>query len=144
MPVHFLVCGDFSYFGEGGMWSHQDYGQAKAAFSADDTKDPSAEATLMGEKFYNDFWVNGGREIAHEIIKKSEKDTHDTRIEARQAEEAAEREKPIGIDSWLLASALVFMASDWFTFSYFSWIISTAGTVRSPGRSRNEGSTGDH
>jgi hypothetical protein len=66
----------------------------------------------MGEKFYNDFWVNGGREIAHEIIKKSEKDTHDTRIEARQAEEAAEREKPIGIDSWLLASALVFMASD--------------------------------
>jgi hypothetical protein len=28
--------------------------QAKAAFSADDTKDPSAEATLMGRKFYND------------------------------------------------------------------------------------------
>jgi hypothetical protein len=59
-------------------------------------KDPSAEATLMGGKFYNDVWVNGGREMAHEIIKKSEKDTHDTRIEARQAEEATEREKPIG------------------------------------------------
>jgi uncharacterized protein CbrC (UPF0167 family) len=28
--------------------------QAKAAFSIDDTKDPSAEATLMGGKFYND------------------------------------------------------------------------------------------
>jgi hypothetical protein len=28
--------------------------QAKAAFSADDTKDSSAEATLMGRKFYND------------------------------------------------------------------------------------------
>jgi Ribonuclease G/E len=28
--------------------------QAKATFSIDDTKDPSAEATLMGEKFYND------------------------------------------------------------------------------------------
>jgi acyl-CoA reductase-like NAD-dependent aldehyde dehydrogenase len=28
--------------------------QAKAAFSVDDTKDPSAEATLMGGKFYND------------------------------------------------------------------------------------------
>jgi hypothetical protein len=27
---------------------------AKAAFSIDDTKDPSAEATLMGGKFYND------------------------------------------------------------------------------------------
>jgi hypothetical protein len=28
--------------------------QAEAAFSIDDTKDPSAEATLMGGKFYND------------------------------------------------------------------------------------------
>jgi hypothetical protein len=27
--------------------------QAEAAFSVDDTKDPSAEATLMGGKFYN-------------------------------------------------------------------------------------------
>jgi hypothetical protein len=41
--------------------------------------------------------VNGGREMAHEIIKKSEKDTHDARVEARQAEESAEREKHIGI-----------------------------------------------
>jgi hypothetical protein len=70
--------------------------QAEAAFSADDTKDPSAEATLMGGKFCNDVWVNGGREMAHEIIKKSKKDTHDARIEARQAEEAAECEKRIG------------------------------------------------
>jgi hypothetical protein len=28
--------------------------RAEAAFSVDDTKDPSAEATLMGGKFYND------------------------------------------------------------------------------------------
>jgi hypothetical protein len=70
--------------------------QAEATFSADDTNDPSAEATLMGGKFYNDVWVNGGREMAHEIIKKSEKDTHDARIKARQVEEAAEREKRIG------------------------------------------------
>ena len=34
--------------------------QTEAAFSIDDTKDPSAEATLMGGKFYNDVWVNGG------------------------------------------------------------------------------------
>jgi hypothetical protein len=34
--------------------------------------------------------------MAHEIIKKSEKDAHDTRVEARQAEEAADREKRIG------------------------------------------------
>jgi hypothetical protein len=71
--------------------------QAEATFSVDDTKDPSAKATLMGENFYNDVWVNGGREMAHEIIKKSEKDTHDTREEARRAEEAAECEKRIGI-----------------------------------------------
>jgi hypothetical protein len=70
--------------------------QAEAAFFVDVTKDPSAEATLMGGKFYNEVWVNGGREMAHEIIKKSEKDINDARAEARQAEEAAEREKHIG------------------------------------------------
>ena len=70
----------------------------------------------MGGKFYNDVWVNGGREMAHEIIKTSEKDTHDARIEARQAEKAAEREKHIGIVFWLSASAFVFVASDWLTF----------------------------
>jgi hypothetical protein len=63
--------------------------QAEAAFFADVTKDPSAEATLMGRKFYNDVWVNGGQEMAHEIMKKSEKDIHDARVEARRAEEAA-------------------------------------------------------
>jgi hypothetical protein len=34
--------------------------QAEAAFYVDDRKDPSAKATLMGRKFYNDVWVNGG------------------------------------------------------------------------------------
>jgi hypothetical protein len=86
--------------------------QAEAAFSIDDTKDPSAEATLMGERFYNDVLVNGGREMAHEIIKKSEKDTHEARAEARRAEEAAERENRIGIAFWLLASAFIFVALD--------------------------------
>jgi hypothetical protein len=71
--------------------------QAEAAFSIDDTKDPSAEATLVGGKFYSDVWVNGGRELANEIIKKNEKDTHDAREEARRAEKAAERERRIGI-----------------------------------------------
>jgi hypothetical protein len=50
--------------------------------------------------------------MAHEIIKKSEKDTHDARAEARRAEEAAEREKRIGIVFWLLASPFVFVASN--------------------------------
>jgi hypothetical protein len=73
--------------------------QAEAAFSVDDIKDPLAEASLIGGRFYNNIWVNGGREMAHEIIKKSEKDTHDARVEARQAEEAATREKRIAIVS---------------------------------------------
>jgi hypothetical protein len=47
--------------------------QAEAAFSIDDTTDPSAEATFMGRKFYNDVWMNGGRELAHEIIKRVKK-----------------------------------------------------------------------
>jgi hypothetical protein len=84
----------------------------EAAFSVDDTKDPLVEASLMGGKFYNDIWVNGGREMAHEIMKKSEKDIHDARVQAKQAEEAAERERRIGIILWPLASVFVFIASD--------------------------------
>jgi cell division septum initiation protein DivIVA len=34
--------------------------QAKAAFSIDDTKDPSAEASLIGGKIFTDIWENGG------------------------------------------------------------------------------------
>jgi hypothetical protein len=71
--------------------------QAEAAFSIDDPKDPSTEVTLVGGKFYSDVWVNGGRELANEIIKKNEKYTHDAREEARRAEEAAERERRICI-----------------------------------------------
>jgi hypothetical protein len=71
--------------------------QAEAALSIDDTKDPSAEASLVGEKFFTDIWENGGREMAHEIIKKSEKDTHDAREATKAAEKAAELERRIGI-----------------------------------------------
>jgi hypothetical protein len=71
--------------------------QAEAAFSIDDTKDPSTEASLVGRKFFTDIWENGGRGIAHEIIKKSKKDTHDTREATKAAEKAAELERRIGI-----------------------------------------------
>jgi cell division septum initiation protein DivIVA len=71
--------------------------QAEAAFSIDDTKDPSAEASLIGGKIFTDIWENGGRGMAHEIIKKSEKDTHDTREATKTAEKAAELERRIGI-----------------------------------------------
>jgi hypothetical protein len=71
--------------------------QTEAALSVEDTKDPSAEASLVGGKFFTDIWENGGRGMAHEIIKKSEKDTHDTREATKAAEKAAELERRIGI-----------------------------------------------
>jgi hypothetical protein len=71
--------------------------QTEVAFSTDNTKDPSAEATLMGGKFYSDVWVNGGRELANKNIKKNEKETHDAQEEAKRAEEAAERARRIGL-----------------------------------------------
>jgi hypothetical protein len=51
----------------------------------------------VGGKFYTDIWANGGREMAHKIMKKSEKDIHDARETAKKAEEAAKRERRIGI-----------------------------------------------
>jgi hypothetical protein len=65
--------------------------QVEAIFSAGDTKEPSAKASLLGRKFYSDVWMKGGREMADEAIKKNEKESHDAREEAKQAEEAAER-----------------------------------------------------
>jgi hypothetical protein len=71
--------------------------QAEAAFSVDDTKDPSTEASSLGGKFFTDIWDNGGREMAHEIMKKSKKDIHDSREAGKKAEKAAELERRIGI-----------------------------------------------
>jgi hypothetical protein len=47
----------------------------------------------VGGKFCSDVWVNGGWELANEIINKNKKDTHEAREEARQAEEVDERER---------------------------------------------------
>jgi hypothetical protein len=47
--------------------------QAEAVLCINDTKDPSAEASFIGGKFFTDIWENGGRGIAHEIIKKTKK-----------------------------------------------------------------------
>jgi hypothetical protein len=71
--------------------------QAEAALSMEDTKDPSAEASLLGGKFFTDIWGNGGREMSHEIMKKSEKDIHDSREAAKKAGKAAELERRICI-----------------------------------------------
>jgi hypothetical protein len=70
--------------------------QAEVIFSIDDTKEPSAEATLMGGKFYSDVWMKGGREIADEAITRSEKESHDAQVEAKEAEEAVEHALIIG------------------------------------------------
>jgi hypothetical protein len=58
--------------------------------------------------------------MAHEIMKKSEKDIHDARVQAKQPEEAAEREKCIGIISWLLALGFVFCGFGLINFFYCS------------------------
>jgi hypothetical protein len=71
--------------------------QTEATLSIEDTKDPSAEASLVGGKFFTDIWENGGREMAHEIIKKSEKDSHDAKEATKAAKKAAELERRIGI-----------------------------------------------
>jgi hypothetical protein len=71
--------------------------QAEAAFSIDDTKDPSDEASSIGRNFFTDIWENGGRGMAHEIMKKSEKDIHDAREATKEAERAVELERRICI-----------------------------------------------
>jgi hypothetical protein len=71
--------------------------QTETVFSIDNTKDPSAEATLMGGKFYSNVWMKGDRELADEAIKKNEKESHDAREEAKRAEEAAKRARRICI-----------------------------------------------
>jgi hypothetical protein len=70
--------------------------QPESIFSADDTKDPSAKASLLGGRFYSDVWLKGGREMADEAIKKNEKESHDAREEGKWSEEAAERARIIG------------------------------------------------
>jgi hypothetical protein len=47
--------------------------QSETALSSKDIKDPSAEASLVGGKFFTDIWDNGGREMAQEIIQKAKK-----------------------------------------------------------------------
>jgi hypothetical protein len=71
--------------------------QAEAAFFVDDTKDPLAKVSLIGRNFFTDIWENGGRQMAHEIMNKSEKDIHDAHEVAKEAEKAVELERRIGI-----------------------------------------------
>jgi hypothetical protein len=71
--------------------------QPDFAFSADDIRNPSVEATTLGGKFYFEVWLKGGREIFDKAIRKNEKESHDALEEAKRVEEAVERARLIGI-----------------------------------------------
>ena len=71
--------------------------QSETALSSEDIKDPSAEASLVGGKIFTDIWDNGGREMAQEIIQRSEKGIHDARKVAEAAEESTGPKRQIGI-----------------------------------------------
>jgi hypothetical protein len=58
---------------------------------------PLGRGKLNRRKMFTDIWENGGRGMAHEIMKKSEKDIHDAREATKEAERAAELERRIGI-----------------------------------------------
>ena len=70
--------------------------QSEFVFSTDDIKNPSAEASTLGGKFYSKVWMKGGREVPDEAIRKNEKESHDAQEEAKRAKEAAERARLIG------------------------------------------------
>jgi hypothetical protein len=54
-------------------------------FSVEDIKNPLAEASTLGGKFYSDVWMKGGHEMTDEAIRKNEKESHDAREEAKGA-----------------------------------------------------------
>jgi hypothetical protein len=78
------------------MVLHKAIVQPGFVFSTDDIKNPSAEASALGGRFYSEVWMKGGHEIADEAIRKNEKESHDAQDKAKRAEEVAERARLIG------------------------------------------------
>ena len=72
--------------------------QSEATLSFEDAKDPSAEASAVGGKFFTNIWDHGGREMAREIIQRSEKGIHDAREVAKAAKKSTEPEGQLGIN----------------------------------------------
>jgi hypothetical protein len=91
------ACGTMSVLEKVGCEHAKVVVQPGFSLSADDTKNPSAEATVLSEKFYSEVWLKGGREIADAAIREKEKKSHDALEKARRAEEAAEHARIIGI-----------------------------------------------
>jgi glutaredoxin len=67
--------------------------QLDFAFSTDDIRNPSAEATTLGGKFYSEVWLKGGRENIDEAIKRNEKESHDASEEEKEL-----KKLPSGLD----------------------------------------------
>jgi hypothetical protein len=76
--------------------------QPGLVFSANDSKEPLAEASALGRRFYTDVWMKGDREMTDEVIRKNEKESHEAQEEAKRAEEVAERARLIGTFSEVL------------------------------------------
>jgi hypothetical protein len=90
--------------------------QPDFAFSTDDVRNPSAEATTLSGKFYSEVWLKGGQESADEAIKKNEKESHDALKEAKRVEEAVERARLIGIPFITQLRKFVSFRSNGFVF----------------------------
>jgi hypothetical protein len=71
-------------------------GSVKLAFSVDDIKNPSTEASTLGGKFYSKIWLKGRREVIDEAMKRNKKESHDASEAAKRAEEAAKRARLMG------------------------------------------------
>jgi hypothetical protein len=72
----------------------KDIVQPEFSVSANDVKNPSAEAAALSGNFYSEVWLGGDREIVDEAIRKNEEESHTTLEEARKAKEAVELSPP--------------------------------------------------
>jgi hypothetical protein len=70
--------------------------QPEFVISANDIKNPSAEASSLSGKFYSEEWIKGGCEIADEAIRKNLKESHDAQEEAKKTKEAKEHARLLG------------------------------------------------
>jgi hypothetical protein len=78
--------------------------QPEFLVSANDIREPLAEAFALGGNFLSEVWMNNDREIADEVIRQSKEEVHLAPEEARKVEEATECERRIGVFVVFLAS----------------------------------------
>jgi hypothetical protein len=101
------ACGAASLLEKVGCEHAKVEAQPEFLVSANDVKNPSAEAAALRGKFYSEVWLRGGREIADKAIRKNDEESHATMEETRKAEAAAERERLICMPVVILASLTV-------------------------------------